>query len=233
MTKKVGKKTKPFICQYCGQGFTNESTILVHSCEKKRRALAKNDRCVKLGYKTYVRFFQITQDKKDTKTYEDFCKSNFYNAFVRFGSFLSNVNPLYPDKYIDWIICSGVKLDHWCREELYYDYVLDLIKKESAETAIKRSIETMLAWADTNNEDWSEYFNKASTSRVVYDIQDGRLSPWLLLNCNSGKMMLNKFADEQLALVFKMLDPDYWSKKFKRFPADVEFVKTLVKESGL
>lgn len=231
--KKTVKNTKPFVCQYCGLGFTKESTILVHSCEKKRRALARNDKCVNLGYKTYVRFFQISQNKKDTKTYEDFCKSNFYNAFVRFGSFLSNVNPLYPSQYIDWIINSGVKIDHWCKEDLYYKYVLDLIKKETAEVALKRSVETMIAWADTANADWNEYFKKASPHRVVYDIQDGRISPWLLLNCNSGKMMLNQFADDQLTLIFNMLDPDYWGKKFKNCPADVEFIKTLVRESDL
>ena len=35
---------------------------------------------------------------------------------------MSNVKPLYPHKYIDYVVTSGVKLDHWCREELYEKY---------------------------------------------------------------------------------------------------------------
>ena len=80
--------------------------------------------------------------KKD-KTYDDFCKSPYYNAFVKFGSFINNVRPLYPERYVDHVVTSGVKLDHWCKEELYEQYATNLIKKENVETALERSIMTM------------------------------------------------------------------------------------------
>lgn len=230
---KVTPVDNLFYCQYCGNGYAKESTLAVHMCEQKRRHLAKNEKHVRLGYQTYVRFFQLTQKAKHVKTYEEFAKSPYYNAFVKFGSFVSNVDPLYPDRYIDYVVTSGVKLDHWCREDLYYKYVLDFIKKEPSEVAIERSIKTMMEWAEKNNSQWNHYFKYVSLNRAVYDIKDGKISPWLVLNCETGRTMLSKFSDEQLGIVYIVMDPDYWAKRFRTYPADLEIVKEVVKEGGL
>lgn len=230
---KLSTIEKPYVCQYCGSAYVKESTLSVHMCEQKRRHLAKDEKHVILGYQTYVRFFQLTQKAKHVKTYEEFAKSPYYNAFVKFGSFLSNVNPLYPDRYIDFVVTSGVKLDHWCREDLYYKYVLDLIKKEPAEVALQRSITTMMDWANENSSQWNHYFKYASVNRAVYAIKDGKISPWLILNCETGRELLNKFNDEQLGIVFEVLDPEFWKKRFRMYPADLELVAEVVKESKL
>ena len=230
---KVTSVEKPYVCQYCGSAYVKESTLAVHMCEQKRRHLAKSEKHVQLGYQTYVRFFQLTQKAKNVKTYDEFAKSPYYNAFVKFGSFLSNVNPLYPDRYIDYVVTSGVKLDHWCREQLYYDYVLDLIKKEPAEVAIERSLKTMMEWADKNNSQWNHYFKYVNLNRAVYDIKDGKVTPWLVLNSASGRDMLARFNDEQLGIIFDTMDPAFWSKRFRMYPADLEFVKEVVKEGQL
>jgi hypothetical protein len=202
-------------------------------CEQKRRHLAKDDKHVLMGYQTYVRFFQLTQKAKYVKSYEEFAKSPYYNAFVKFGSFLSNVNPLYLDRYIDFVVTSGVKLDHWCREELYYKYVLDLIKKEPAEVALQRSITTMMDWANENDSIWNHYFKYVSVNRAVYAIKDGKISPWLVLNCDSGRTLLSKFNDEQLNIVFEVLDPEFWARRFRTYPADKELIVEVVKEGNL
>lgn len=230
-TKRITEK--PFTCRYCGNGFTKESTLLVHSCEKKRRHLAKDQKHVQMGFLVYTRFFELTQNAKGTKTYEQFVESAYYNAFVKFGSFLSNVDPLYPSKYIDWIVTSGIKLDHWCNEELYYKYILEFIKKEPAETALTRSIDTMDKWAEKNNSQWDHYFKYVTPARAVYDIRDGKISPWLVLNCKSGKQLLNGFNDEQLSLIYSVMDPDFWTKRFKIYPGDIALVKMVVEQSNL
>jgi hypothetical protein len=230
---KLAAIEKPYICQYCGSGYVKESTLAVHMCEQKRRHLAKDEKHVLMGFQTYLRFFELTQKSKNKKTYEEFAKSPYYNAFVKFGSFLSNVNPLYPDRYIDFVVTSGVKLDHWCREDLYYNYVLDFIKKEPADVALQRSIATMMEWAQDNESQWNHYFKYVSVNRAVYNIKDGKVSPWLILNCDTGKKLLSKFNDEQLGIVFQVLDPDYWSRRFKIYPADLELVKNVVEEGNL
>lgn len=222
-----------YTCQYCNHKFTREKTLSVHVCEQKRRALAKDDKHVNLGYITYNQFYKRTQNSHGNKTYEEFAKSPYYNAFVKFGSFVSNVNPLYPDKFIDYVVTSGVKLDHWCNEMLYDEYVIELLKKENVETALERSITHMMDWADANGSRWDHYFSYVSLPRATYDIKDGKVSPWLILNCNTGKEMLKKFDDAQLNAITKAIDPPFWLSKFRKLPADVEIVKQVVQGCSL
>jgi len=213
------EQTKTYICEYCKSKFTREKTLMVHMCEQKRRYIMKEEKFV--------------QKNNLIKTYDEFARSPYYNAFVKFGSFVNNTNPLYPDKFIDWTVKSGVKLDHWCRDELYEKYVLDLIHNESVETALERSIKNMTEWALKHNSSWDHYFKYVSTSRAVYDIKDGKISPWLLLNCESGKKLLSELLDDQLNSISTIIDPQVWKKKFKQQKTDLEFVKQVVKESTL
>lgn len=224
---------KPYVCEYCGKGYVKEKTLAVHMCEKKRRALQKNEKRVQVGFYAFQRFYKLSAGAKKEKTYEDFCNSQYYNAFVKFGSFINNVRPLYPDRYIDHVVTSRVRLDHWCRDELYEKYVIDLVLKENMETAVKRSIETMMEWGDEKNSPWNDYFEYVSPNRAVRDIKDGKISPWLMLNCKTGKAMLATFNDEQLGFVAAVIDPQHWALKFKRNVADVATVKEVAKESKL
>ena len=231
--KSISNSDKPYQCEYCGNGYMKESTLAVHMCEKKRRALQKDEKRVRLGFYAFQRFYKLSAGNKKEKSYEDFCASPYYNAFVKFGSFLSNVKPLYPEKYIDYVVTSGVKLDHWCRDEMYENYVLEFILKEDVTTALERSVKHMMEWAEENNAHWNSYFNYVSTNRAVWHIKDGKISPWLLLNCKSGKEMLSKFNDEQLEMVYHVINPEHWAMRFRRLPNDVQLVKDVAKESNL
>ena len=226
--------TQPYSCGHCGKGFMQEKTLFVHVCEQKRRHMAQKEKHVVLAFDTFQQFYKNVQpNSKQEKTYEDFCKSPYYNAFVKFGSFVSNVNPLYPSRFIEWIIRSGVKLDHWCRDELYQEYVVELIRRENVETALERTISHMLEWGNANNAQWNHYFLYVSLSRACYDIKDGKISPWVVLNSTNGKAMLQKFSDEQLGHVQAIIDPQFWVNKFKKLPADAALVKQVVKESNI
>jgi hypothetical protein len=234
MNQEINLPDKPYVCEYCNTGYSREKTLAVHMCEKKRRHLQKNEKRVTLGFYAFNQFYKLSAGAKKEKTYEDFCNSPYYNAFVKFGSFINNVRPLYPERYIDHVVTSGVKLDHWCKDELYEKYAIDLIRKEGVETALERSVTTMMEWADENEPaPWNHYFQHVSLNRAVWHIKDGKISPWLMLNCKSGKDMLSKFNDEQLGMIYHVLDPEHWAMRFKRQPKDVELVREIVKESNL
>lgn len=229
----IALANQPYTCQYCSKGFMKEGTLAVHVCEQKRRHLAQHERHVLLAFDTYNRFFKLTQNSKGDKTYDEFAKSPYYNAFIKFGSFVSNVNPLYPDRFIDFVVRSGAKLDHWCRDDLYDKYVIDLVKTEQVETALERSIKHMMDWAEAHDSVWNHYFLYVSLNRATYDIKDGKISPWLILNSNNGKDMLRKLSDEQLNAINSIMDIPYWLNKFKKLPADAELVKQVVRESNV
>jgi len=226
--------SKPFVCEYCNTGYSKEKTLIVHICEQKRRHLQQKEKRVQLGFYAFNQFYKLSAGSKKEKTYTDFCKSQYYNAFVKFGSFISNVKPLYPEKYIDYVVTSRVKLDHWCKEEMYEKYAIELIRKEGVETALERSIMTMMEWANENEPaPWNHYFQHIGLNTAVWNIKDGKISPWLILNCKTGKDMLSKFNDEQLNMIYHVMDPAHWAMRFKRNPKDVELVKDVVKESNL
>jgi hypothetical protein len=224
---------QPFTCVHCNKSFMKEKTLVAHMCERKRRALQETEKRVQCGFMAFNRFWQLAQGGKKPKTYAQFCDTAYYNAFVKFGSFVNNVNPLYPDKFIDFVIKSGVKLDHWCRDELYETYLYEMLKVEPVEAAVQRSLATMMEWADANNAPYSHYFNYVNLNRAVHHIKNGNVSCWLMLNSKSGKEMLSKFSDEQLNIIAPAFDLPYWVKKFKDNPADVSLVKEICKETGI
>jgi hypothetical protein len=224
---------QPFNCPHCGKSFMKEKTLYAHMCESKRRAMQRDEKRVQAGYMAFNKFFRMTQGARKDKSYDEFCKSPYYNAFVKFGSFINNAMPLYPEKFMDFVIKSGVKIDHWCRDELYDTYLFDMLKNEPVESAVQRSLQTMMEWGDVSQADFSHYFKYVNLNRSVHDIRNGKISPWLILNCRSGKDLLNKFNDEQLEMIGPALDLPSWVKKFKSAPADVILVKEICKETGI
>lgn len=221
---------QPFKCTHCGKSFMKEKTCFAHICERKRRAMQENEKRVQAGLMAFNRFYQITQGSRKSKTYEEFCKSSYYNAFVKFGSFINNINPLYPDKFIDYVMKSGVKIDHWCRDELYEAYLYDILKQEPVESAVQRSLATMMEWADEHSAEFAHYFNYVSLNKAVHDIKNGSISCWVLLNCKSGKDMLSKMSDDQLEMISPAFDIKYWMSKFNQNPADVALIKEILDE---
>jgi hypothetical protein len=91
----------------------------------------------------------------------------------------------------------------------------------------------MVSWGETQGAQWNHYFLYVSLNRAMFDIKDGKVSPWILLNSNNGKAMLKKLNDQQLAVISNIIDLQFWLNKFKRMPADVELVKQVVKESNI
>jgi len=225
--------SQPYNCVHCGKSFMKDKTLVAHMCERKRRALQKDEKRVQAGFMAFNRFWQLAQGGKKLKTYDEFCDTSYYNAFVKFGSFLNNVNPIYPDKFIDWVIKSGVKLDHWCRDELYEKYLFEMLKIEPVESAVQRSLQTMMEWGDEHKAEFAHYFLYVSLNKAVHDILYGKVSAWLILNCSSGQKMIRSMSDEQLDLIAPAFDIPFWMRRFKEVPADVAMVQEICKEVGI
>jgi len=228
------QNSKPYKCEYCNTSYSKESTLLVHVCERKRRALQRDEKRVQTGFYAFNQFYKLGTGAKKDKTYEEFCKSPYYNAFVKFGSFVTNVRPLYPEKYIDYIVTSGIKIDKWCDEAVYEKYATELIQREDVTTALERSIRTMMEWAVENPPaPWNHYFRHVNLNRAVFHIKDGKISPWVILNSDTGKQMMSQFNEEQLGIVYQIMDPAHWSKVFKNKPCDLTLAKDIIRESKL
>ena len=140
---------------------------------------------------------------------------------------------MYPDKFVDYVIRSGTKLDKWCSDALYYSYLYEVLKTEPVEAAVQRTIQTMMEWGDEHNAEFAHYFRYVSLNRAVHDIVNGKISCWVILNSADGKDMIRKMTDEQLNIIAPGFDVPYWLKRFKELPADTALVKEICNEVGL
>lgn len=222
-----------YSCQYCDKSFLRESTLIAHQCEPKRRAQQKTDVGVSLAYQAWIRFYELSQGSAKLKTYDDFAKSQFYGAFVKFGRYCHSIRAINASKFIDFVLKNNFKLDHWCKEQIYDKYLLQLLTTEAAEDALARSIEHMQEWAETTGANYNDYFKSVSSNRLVLDIRSGRITAWCMYCCDSGNTALAQLNEEQIKLIWAYIDPDFWQKKLKNYVADSEMCKHILTAAGL
>ena len=140
-----------FECKFCGKSFQREKTLIAHMCEQKRRWVNKDAKYVRLGFLAYNRFYEISSPTSKKRTYENFAKSKYYIGFTKFCIYILNVNAIDAEKFIDFVIKSGVKLDKWTSDAVYETYIRELNKKETAERAVERGILLIQQWGREND----------------------------------------------------------------------------------
>jgi hypothetical protein len=230
MPKTLAYKTKIsknlINCKFCNKEFLRESTLSVHLCEPARRHRQRNETGVQFGYRTWMKFLQANSTKQGL-TYDDFVASPFYSAFVKFGQYMVQIRCVNVEAFSDYILQSKIKIDRWCRDEHYTVWLVEYIKREPADRAVERSIQTMTAWSESTNKDFNLYFTQASANLITSDIVNGRISPWVVYQSDTGKEFLSTATVEQLGLLFAFIDPGWWTSRFSNLTEDVEFVKMI------
>ena len=209
-----------------------ESSLLVHVCEQKKRFQNQDDPAVKIGYQAYLKFYQISQGSARLKTYEDFARSSYYRAFVKFGRYTQSVRAINIIRFTEWLITNNKKLDHGCRDSLYNQYLLEYTRKENVNDALERAVNSGLRWSEDTGTAIRDYLRYGNVNLLCYEICSGRISAWCLYNCASGVEFLEKCSKEQLEMIWPWIDTDIWAAKFNRYPADAEYCKSILKDLG-
>jgi hypothetical protein len=225
-----------FNCRYCEKPFRKETTLLAHLCEAKRRHTQRDETGVQWGFKSYLRFYEYTQGSARLKSYEDFAKSPYYNAFVKFGRYCVTIRCINFVAFTDWLLKNNKKLDYWCKDTLYSEWLLEYVKREATQDALERALTEMTQYADAHPElknGFVDYFRYGNANRVCYHITSGRISPWIVYNCATGIEFLEALREDQAAIIMPWIDPDFWQKKFQDYLADTEWVKDILQKAGL
>ena len=232
MTEELNQNYK---CKYCKQLYRKESTLAAHLCEPKRRWQQENETGVQFGFRAYIQFYETTQGSARLKSYADFVDSPYYRAFVRYGRHLVTIRAINSSSFTSWLLKNNKKIDHWCKDSFYEEWLSEYIKKEAVQDALERGLQTMEEYAlgDSGLAHYSHYFKYGNHNRICFHITTGRLSPWVIYNCDSGVQFLESINQEHLAIIISWIDPDYWNRKFKDYMADVEWCKHILKEAGL
>jgi hypothetical protein len=236
MDGMTNESSLTYKCRYCEKDFRKESTLAAHLCEQKRRWQQEKDTGVQLGLRAYLRFYETTQGSARLKSYEDFVTSPYYNAFVKFGRYMVGIRAINSQHYTDWLLKNNKKIDQWCKDSFYEAWLLEYLKKESPQDALERALKEMQDHADSHPElknGYLDYFRYGNSNRICHHIVTGRISPWIVYNCDSGVEFLDQLHEDQIAILMPWIDPDHWQKKFQDYIADTEWCKHVLGQAGL
>ena len=228
--------TDSYQCRYCSKTFRKESTLAVHLCEPKRRWQQEKETGVQFGFRAYLQFYETTQGSSRLKTYEDFVNSSYYNAFVRYGRYCVAVRAINSNSFTTWLLKNNKKLDQWCRDSYYEEWLHEYLRKEASQDALERGLREMAEYVDSGTSDlahFSDYFRFGNTNRICHHISTGRISAWIIFNCDSGVEWLGSLGAEHLAMVMPWIDPDHWHRRFSDNAADVEWSRHILTQAGL
>ena len=219
-------------CRYCEKTFVKETSMAVHMCEPKRRHTMQNEVGVQLGLQAYLRFYEITQGSAKLKTFDDFAKSPYYKAFVKFGRYCVDIRAVNTSRFIDWLIKQNKKIDNWCSDKVYTEYLVEYVRVENVNDALARAIEQSLRWHEDTGNPAHDYLRYGNDNAICFAVSTGRVSAWVLYNSNSGPEFLGRINPDQVAMIWNMIDSDVWSKKFHDYPADTEYAKDILQKAG-
>jgi len=232
MTNK-SKTSSESKCKWCDRSFKSERTLIAHMCPKKKRWADKDLSYVRLAFRVYQMFYSMTTNSQKVRTQEDFIRSQYYDGFVKFGRSCIKNEYLNPEEFAEYLIKYSIKLKDWCKDDVYDEYLLHYVKKETGLRAMERTIKHLSFWADDTGNDWQDYFKCVSTSRAVYDIRAAKISPWLLYLSNTGDQLLTRFSDEQVKMINHVIDANFWMKVFQKNTEEVDQVREMCEAAGI
>lgn len=234
-TSKNMKKTEETLenqCEFCKKVFKRESSIVNHTCEGKRRWLDKDLQSNRIGFQTWLVFYDKNTMAKKPRTYSDFIKSPYYLAFVKFGAYCVNAHVFNPIRYSEWLITNKVSVDSWTTDTNYNKFLIDFLKFEDPFDAIYRSVETTVQLSEIENVKSSDVLKYGNTNRICQYITNAKISPWMLYQSDSGKFFLERLNETQIKLIFDYINPEAWAIKFVKYPEQTKTIKELLKVGG-
>lgn len=230
-TKETTESTE-FGCEFCGRQFKRQSTILNHICEYKHRWLEKDRHGNRIGFQSWLQFYSKTNASKKHNTYEVFIKSAYYTAFVKFGSYCTEINALNISRFVDWLLKNQIKIDSWTSDSTYTRYLIEYLREEDPYDAIARSVISTNELAEAENIVCKDALRYCNRNKICYSITTGKISPWMLYQSESGKQFLSELNEMQVKIIFDYINPELWALKFRKNNEMVTQINDILKISG-
>jgi hypothetical protein len=219
-------------CEYCKKEFVKETSIAAHMCEPKRRYLSRDERGVQLGLHAYLRFYETASGSVKNKSFDTFVESAYYRAFVKFGRYCTEIKAINPMRFIDWLLKNNKKIDHWCSDQIYTEYLIQYLQTETVSDALSRTIEYSIDWAEKNSSQPHDWLRYGNANAVCYAVTVGRISPWAIYNSGSGQEFLTRLDATQVAMIWTYIDADVWNQIFQSRCEDRTYAQEILTKAG-
>jgi hypothetical protein len=204
--------------------------MLKHICEYKHRWLERDRRGNQIGFQSFVQFYKKHSAAKKEKTYEEFIKSAYYTAFVKFGNYCVDISALNIPRLVEYYLKENVKIDNWNSDLNYNVYLIDYLKSEDPLDAVHRSVESCIEYAEEEKIQSKDYLRYGSRNKICHLVVTGRISPWLLYHSESGTKFLDDIQEDLIKFIYDYINPVQWAIKFSKEQDNVSEVKSLLKE---
>lgn len=223
-----------FECKYCKKKFVKETTLMSHMCEQKRRNLAKDDKQNRIAYQLWLQYRRLSMaNVKHDKPYEDFAENKYFTGFMKLAKRIIDLNIKLPEDFLKFIVMNSVKMHDWCKDFVYEEYIKNMLKNESVDRAVERSILYMKEWAETTGNSWQDYFVKVPTTLAMNDIRMGRISPWCTFATDQGSRLIDRMDESQIVNLVEYLEPKSWKVRVKRHAKDASWIQDVFNEAEI
>jgi hypothetical protein len=186
----------------------------------------------RIGFQSWLEFYKRNTTSKKQKSYQDFAKSAYYIAFVKFGRYCVDIKCINVARYADWLLKNNIKIDSWCSDSNYDKFLIECLKQEDPLDAIARSIETTIEHANNEKVQSKDYLRYGNRNRICSLVVNGKISPWMLYQSESGIQFLEGIDSTQQKMIFEYINPEQWAIKFRRNTEMVVQVKELLNQAG-
>lgn len=230
--KKKAETKSDFSCDFCNRSFIRETTMMKHLCEYKRRWQDKDKAGNRIGFQSWMQFYTKNTSGTKKRTYLDFTKSAYYIAFVKFGNYCVNAHVVNVSRYMDYLLKNDIKIDTWSQDTTYTKFLIQYLKEEDPLDAIARSIESTTELAQQEKIQTKDCLRYGNRNKVCYAITNGKISPWLLYQSESGVQFLESLDVTQQKMIIDYINPEQWAIKFLRDKEILAQVKELLIAAG-
>jgi hypothetical protein len=173
-----------------------------------------------------------SMSKTKNKTVEEFISSPYYIAFAKFGSYCVDVKVIHIPRYVDWLLKEQIKLDDWNSDKVYTRFLCEYLRTEDAFDAIYRGVEYCTTLAELEEIQPNDVFRYVNPNRICHAITNGKISPWMLFQSDSGIRFLETLNDNQVIMINDYISPEQWALKFHREPDVTRKIRDTLKDAG-
>lgn len=219
-------------CKFCEKSFQKETSLSVHLCEPKRRFQQRSEPAVSLAFQGYRRFYEYTQGSAKNKTLDDFDSSPYYRAFVRWGRYCVGVRAINSVRFLEWLLKNNRKIDRWCSDSVYTEYLVEYLRAEAVSDALTRAIEYGIGWAEQTGNPAHDCVRYGNRNALCHAVSTGRISAWAIYNSESGQKFLSDLDPTQIKMIWPYIDADAWQKRFADYPADQAYAQEILNKAG-
>lgn len=202
-------------------------------CVKKRRFLQKNSINTRNAHKLFTHWQRTAGIMKrgKTKTLDEFCRSPYYNLFMKLEEFVREVNVVSGYRYIDWLVEKRIPEKTWFDEKGLNNYHEYMRRTEDPCIQVENTCNHIKEWCHNKNISTKMFFISITPGQALNMVRSNQLSPWVLFGYKpSLEGLVSRIDSDVLHNLNDHINLNYWLDKIEGDQDSVDLVSAKCKD---